>query len=512
MNHLADLPPYVTVDSVPVYNKSEMLNHFNEHFIASGFLFDSSPGTGSSPPPSSPPSLSNVSRDASCSLSGRSPFLFSPFAVGDVWKALRELDPRKSSGPDNLPPLFLRLAADIIASSTLNEIPEVWKTAFVLPLLKGGDPKNLNNYRPISKFSILAKVLERLVNDQIKDFLGSHNILSPLQSGFRKRHSTVSAAVKVVNDILEALDKKFHCAALFVDLSKAFDIVDHSILCQRLSAIGFSSNAVGWFANYLSNRKQSVLVGELSSSMVKVSNGVPQGSVLGLTLFTIYINNIGSILNASVHLYADDTILYCCASSVSHAFQSLQSAFDVFQSQLRQLKLVLNAEKTKVMLFSNSKCVPDALHSIVSLQGTPIELVSNYKYLGIHIDDGLSFKIHVDNLLKKLKMKLSFFFRNKSCFSFAAWKRLVAATFLPHLDYGDVLYMYAPASCLQLLDAAYRGTLRFITGCKPLTHHCVLYSLVNWSSLHALNLSLVRFNLQIHPWFVAFLFNYLFFT
>ena len=135
-----------------------------------------------------------------------------------------------------------------------NVIPDVWKTAHVLPLLKGGDPTLLNNYRPISKLSILAKVLERLVNDQVKDYLSLNNILSPFQSGFRKQHSTATAAIKVINDIVEAMDAKKYCAALFIDLSKAFDTVDQSISCQRLSTIGMSDHAVGWFSNYFSGR------------------------------------------------------------------------------------------------------------------------------------------------------------------------------------------------------------------------------------------------------------------
>ena len=192
---------------------------------------------------------------------------------------------------------------------------------------------------------------------------------------------------------------------------------------------------------------------------------------------------MGQNINASVHLYADDTIIYCCASTVALVFEHLRSAFDIIQTQLLNLRLVLNADKTKVMLFSGKKKVPEVLPGITTAQGTPIELVASYKYLGITIDDGLCFKTHIKNLLKKLKLKLGFFFRNKSCFSFNARKRLVAATFLPVLDYGDIVYMNAPTHSLKLLDAAYHGALRFITDCKPLTHHCTLYSLVNWSSL-----------------------------
>lgn len=129
---------------------------------------------------------------------------------------------------------------------------------FVLPLLKGGDPSKPNNYRPISKLCILAKVFERLVSDQLKDFLERNDILSRHQSGFRKKHSTVSAALKVLNDILEALDLRKLCVALFIDLSKAFDTVDHEILVDTLHKIGLSEHSVFWFRNYLMDRSQCV--------------------------------------------------------------------------------------------------------------------------------------------------------------------------------------------------------------------------------------------------------------
>ena len=125
------------------------------------------------------------------------------------------------------------------------------------------------------------------------------------------------------------------------------------------------------------------------------------------------------------------------------------------------------ADKTKALFFSNKKKVPAVLPCILSAQGTPIESVATYKYLGTTMDETLSFKCHIDQLLRKLKLKLGFFFRNKSCFSFNARKRLVAATFLPLLDYGDVVYMNASAHSLHLLDAVYHGALRFRTDCKP---------------------------------------------
>ena len=135
------------------------------------------------------------------------------------------------------------------------------------------------------------------------------------------------------------------------------------------------------------------------------------------------------------------------------------------------------------MLFSNSKKVPQTVPRVSTLEGNVIEVVHMYKYLGVLIDDSLSFKPHIDNLVKKLKLKLGFFFRHKFCFSFEVKKRLVTATFLSSLDYGDLIYMNASAKCLCKIDAVYHASLRFITNCRALNHNCELYSRVGWPTL-----------------------------
>ena len=166
---------------------------------------------------------------------------------------------------------------------------------------------------------------------------------------------------------------------------------------------------------------------------------------------------------ATLHFYADDTVMYCAGPSIKEAVVKLQAVFNIIQTQLSELKLLLNVEKTKVMLFSKAKKTPETALDIVTMQGQVLQVVSCYKYLGIWLDDCLTFKLQVTNLLKKLRVRLGFFFRNKSCFSFEARKRLVSVTFLPVLDYGDLIYMNTPAHCLERLDAAYHSALRFVT-------------------------------------------------
>lgn len=200
-------------------------------------------------------------------------------------------------------------------------IPKVWKSAYVFPLLKSGDPSVVNNYRPISKLSILVKVFESFVNIQLKQFLLENNILSEIQAGFRSGHSTITAAMLVTNDIINTLDKKQHCAALFVDLAKAFDSVDHEILLYRLGRIGFQSeHDVSW---------QRIV----KQVFLEINKGLPQGSILAPVLFSIFINDLGNgIHTANLHLYADDTVLYSCASSPIQVMEDLQAAFNCLQT------------------------------------------------------------------------------------------------------------------------------------------------------------------------------------
>lgn len=162
--------------------------------------------------------------------------------------------------------------------------------------MEGGDPSLLDNYRPISKLSVLPKVLESLVSRQLKTYF-QENILNGMQSGFRSGHSTVSVTLKILNDIHCALDKKLHYVSVFIDLSKAFDTVDHAVLVQRLKCCGITGHALDWFINYLSNRTQCVMADGCKS--IEVCSGVPQGSILGPQLFILYINNIGDLIETA---------------------------------------------------------------------------------------------------------------------------------------------------------------------------------------------------------------------
>ncbi len=313
---------------------------------------------------------------------------FSRLCHKELNNALQAFDPRSSTGEDNVDYFTLKLAAPIIAeplrhifnlSLTTGNFPTLWKSAHVIPLHKGGSRDDMNNYRPISKLPCLAKVMESLVNNQLKSFLSTYSVLSSHQSGFRTNHSTISAITLVTNHIISALDKKQHCAAVFVDLSKAFDTVDHDILLSKLFNIGLSESACAWFHEYLSERRQCIKSGDTKSDFMFINRGVPQGSILGPVLFSIYINDIVSSLSGChAHLYVDDTIVYCIADSVQLAINNLQLAFDELQESLLNHKLLLNVTKTKYMLFSRARNITHETLNLVTIEGSRIGRVAEY--------------------------------------------------------------------------------------------------------------------------------------
>uniref|UniRef100_A0A8C7QQ74 Reverse transcriptase domain-containing protein n=1 Tax=Oncorhynchus mykiss TaxID=8022 RepID=A0A8C7QQ74_ONCMY len=293
-----------------------------------------------------------------------------------------------------------------------------------------------------------------------------------MQSGFRAGHGCTSATLKVLNDILTAIDKKHYCAAVFIDLVKAFGSVNPHILIGRLDSLGFSNDCLAWFTNYFSDRVQCVKSEGLLSGPLAVSMGVPQSSIFGPTIFSVYINDVALAAGVSlIHLYADDTILYTSGPSLDTVLTTLQASFNAIQLSSRGLQLVLNTSKTTCMLFNQSLPAPAHLSNITTLDGSDLEYVGNYKYLGVWLDCKLSFQILIKHLQSKVK-------------SHAAKHTLVKLTILPILDFGDVIYKIASNTLLNKLDAVYHSAIRFVTKAPYTTHHCDLYALVGWPSHH----------------------------
>ena len=256
---------------------------------------------------------------ASRSATKYSSYNFQQIIESFVSKELKKLKCNKSTGLPNIPARLLKDAADAIAkplavlmNRSINEgsIPSNWKHAIVTLIHKSGSKFNPTNYRPISVLPVFAKIQEY-------NFLQKHKFLSINQSGFRPLHSTSTSLIDITNTILQNIDKGKFTGLVFLDLTKAFDTLDHELLLTKLSDFGLSNSSICWFKAYLTERTQSIYTNGVLSDPELILYGVPKGSILGPLLFIMYVNDHPSVVRyCKVHLYADDTLLYFESNSV----------------------------------------------------------------------------------------------------------------------------------------------------------------------------------------------------
>ena len=329
---------------------------------------------------------------------------------------LASLKSKCSSGLDGIPSAALIAGKSVICyplSSFLNcsisfsVFPTSWKCACIKPLHKSGDRTCPSNYRPISLLHVGSKLLEKCVQKQLSSYLHHNDLLFPYQSGFRQTHSTQTLLLHCLDDWYKALDRKQFIGVVFLDISKALDTVDHNLLLTKLLKLGLSSFAVAWLQSYLSNRSQVTHVGDSFSSPGFSTSGVPQGSILGPSLFSIFINDLPSVLPTDlVVLFADDSAIYIASSNLSSLNTSLKLCVNLANTWIARNGLKLNASKTKCMLIHSSRKVVNGCLSLET-DGEKIEQVRVFKYLGVMINDTLTWSDHVNMVCKKASRRLN---------------------------------------------------------------------------------------------------------
>ena len=327
------------VNGVSITNPTVLSNQFNNHFATIGPELASNID-----------SLNSDDYQKYLTVTDKR-FKLHPTSTNKVLSLLNRLNKSKAAGLDKISARLIRECADLICipirdifnqSISQGIFPDDWKCAKVTPLFKQGDRDDLNNYRPISVISVMAKVFERIVYDQLYAYLEEHNIICKYQSGFRAIHSTVTALLEATDTWAYNIDRGKINAVVFLDLKKAFDTVDHEILLSKLSNYGIYGNAHQWFKSYLENRTQMCSInGSLSQSCL-LSCGVPQGTILGPLLFLLYINDLPNCLsNCEPRMYADDTHLTYAGDNADNIQLHLNQDLENVHNWLRANKLVL---------------------------------------------------------------------------------------------------------------------------------------------------------------------------
>lgn len=338
-----------------------------------------------------------------------------PTDEGEVVEILRGM-PNKGNSLIDIKPSILVLISGILGKvvaylynlSILNgTYPNILKIGRITPVFKNGDVLRINNYRPITNLLNLNKIFELLTYRRIMKFIDRFDLLNRLQYGFRKARNTTQAIFRLTSDMLNTFHEKSYTVALFLDLSKAFDTISREILVHKLSIYGFRGVTNSFLSSYLSERKQYVNIGNFKSSTEFINHGVPQGSVLGPLLFNIYINDIVKVGDAKKILFADDAVFYITERTLEMCIVKIKQLINDLSEWLKNNKLVANVNKTKLMMVTPRPFddLPD-----VYFNGTKLEWVSNIKYLGVIIDNKLSFLPQASEVFMKVSKMHGIFY------------------------------------------------------------------------------------------------------
>ncbi len=352
--------------------------------------------------------------------------------------------------------------------------PASLKHAIVQPLIKKPnlDPTVLSNFRPISKLSFLSKVLEKVMANQLLSFLEENNIFEKFQSGFRPRHSCETALLKVFNDICVTLDSGCAAMLMTLDLTAAFDTVDHRTLLSHLEQhVGIKGSALMLIKSYLTDRSFSVQLGSFSSIVAPLTCGVPQGSILGPLLFSLYMLPLGSIFrkhDISFHCSADDVQIYLPLQlTAKDPLNSLLACLADIKSWISQSQLILNENKTEVTAFG----LPEGcLHSFDGQNLLALKITPYIKSLGVTFDSNLDFKKQINTVVKGSFHQIRILSKVKPYLSFNDLERVIHAFVSCRLDYCNSLYIGLDQSSLRRLQLVQNVAARLLTGAKKHNH------------------------------------------
>ena len=375
--------------------------------------------------------------------------IWRPTTPSEVEEICRALDGNKGKGWDDVSPRVIKAVAREI-SGPLSRLfnccmreghyPESFKVARVVPVFKAEDPTRFSNYRPVSVLPVLSQVFERVLKSRLIQFLGDQKVIIPGQYGFRSGHSTAMAVLDMVEKVRTAWAEKNCALGVFVDLKKAFDTVDHGILLQKLEHYGIRGQTLKLLESYLKDRTQYVCYGGYESERGPVECGVPQGSVLGPLFFLVYVNDMASVSKElELVLFADDTNIFAKSSQPSELFRKVNRGLEELNKWFKCNRLTLNLKKTEYIYFGGPG-TKGLTNEGLEIGGETIRKVEGARFLGVWVDQKLSWTEHIGNVVGKVGRLVGVLGRARTALGGKAMHMLYNALILPHLQYCLIVW------------------------------------------------------------------------
>lgn len=474
-NNKSSLPNYFVINNNNITNRSQAAKSFNDYFCQIGLE------TSNNVPASTKHFTDYMHPNNTNSM------FLSSVGTSQVIEATKRLKSKTSSGHDQISTKLLKETIENIIepityiinrSLETGIIPEQMKIAKVIPIHKKADPTLIQNYRPISLLPAFSKILEKIMYKKVVSFLESNNLLNEHQYGFRPKHSTIHPIIHLLNhcaDVNNKSNKEF-TLAIFCDLSKAFDVIDHEILLKKLNTYGLRGNVNKWFRNYLSNRSQYVDLEGEKSPRNNIFCGVPQGSILGPLLYLIYVNDIRNSCKSKILSFADDTTLYVSHSDINLLYVQANSEINNLFQWFSSNKLSLNADKTKYIVIRphQRRCNLNELN--IHIRDTNLNRVGKncsdtaLKFLGLYIDESLSWKKQIAHINTKIARASFAINQVKNFLPEESLRTLYHALVYPHLSYGILAWGAAGPTALKTTIILQKRILRTINKAKFNSH------------------------------------------